>query len=361
MDTFFSIIIPVYNVAPYLRDCLDSVLTQTFTDWEAICVDDGSTDGSGAILDEYAARDPRFRVIHQPNAGVSAARNKALAKAKGVWIAFLDGDDMLHRQMLSILANVAKSSHSDAIRFSFFRNKEQMELFLDENAPYLMYDLTKKESVNNAYRAMGCGPIADTCFRRSVVGLIRFKSYPNGEDCIYDNECFCAIESLVVVKKDLYYYRKREGSATDKNTIKKLESLLNVVKEVHYIHSRGCRFKYIHNVLRKTQARQLYTCVRVVEGLSKEFYIKGQNILINRLRVIYKLNGFFSSRFESLIVLYVLKFPALSWFLVVGLGIKLPFEVKKRLAIVKNLLDRRIDKVVSLKLWPSPKGNRAIR
>lgn len=76
----FSIIIPVYNVAPYLRECLDSVLAQICTDWEweAICVDDGSTDGSGAILDEYAARDGRFKVIHQTNAGVSAARNAAL-------------------------------------------------------------------------------------------------------------------------------------------------------------------------------------------------------------------------------------------------------------------------------------------
>ena len=69
MSPKFSIIIPVYNVAPYLRECFDSVLAQTFTNWEAICVDDGSTDGSGEILDEYAARDGRFRVIHQKNAG----------------------------------------------------------------------------------------------------------------------------------------------------------------------------------------------------------------------------------------------------------------------------------------------------
>ena len=82
----FSIIIPVYNVAPYLRECLDSVLAQTLTDWEAICVDDGSTDGSGAILDEYAARDQRFRIIHQPNSGVSAARNVALDMVRREWI-----------------------------------------------------------------------------------------------------------------------------------------------------------------------------------------------------------------------------------------------------------------------------------
>ena len=105
MTPFFSIIIPVYNVAPYLRECLDSVLAQTFTDWEAICVDDGSTDGSGSILDEYAARDSRFRIIHQPNAGVSAARNKGLDVAKGEWVAFLDGDDIWEKSWLNAVAD----------------------------------------------------------------------------------------------------------------------------------------------------------------------------------------------------------------------------------------------------------------
>ena len=92
---FFSIIIPVYNVAPYLRECLDSVIAQTFTDWEAICVDDGSTDGSGAILDEYAAKDKRFRVIHQKNAGVSVARNAAIELMHGDWFLFVDADDVI--------------------------------------------------------------------------------------------------------------------------------------------------------------------------------------------------------------------------------------------------------------------------
>lgn len=90
----FSIVIPIYNVVPYLRECLDSVLAQTFTDWEAICVDDGSTDGSGSILDEYAVCDRRFRVIHQTNAGVSVARNVGMLNAVGGYITFLDGDDV---------------------------------------------------------------------------------------------------------------------------------------------------------------------------------------------------------------------------------------------------------------------------
>lgn len=91
----FSIIIPVYNTAPYLRDCLDSIFNQTFTDWECICVDDGSTDNSSHILDEYQQKDKRFKVIHQKNTGVSVARNKGLDMASGKWVSFVDADDII--------------------------------------------------------------------------------------------------------------------------------------------------------------------------------------------------------------------------------------------------------------------------
>ena len=116
MTPFFSIVIPVYNVAPYLRECLDSVLAQTFSDWEAICVDDGSTDGSGAILDEYAARDSRFRVVHQPNAGVSAARNRALDAAVGEYVTFLDGDDAYESSWLESFWGPIKDTGADLVR-----------------------------------------------------------------------------------------------------------------------------------------------------------------------------------------------------------------------------------------------------
>lgn len=114
----FSIIIPVYNVAPYLRECLDSVLAQTYTNWEAICVDDGSTDGSVAILDEYAKKDARFCAIHQTNAGVSAARNRALEEATGDWILFADGDDLLKTGWAELISDeIAAHPEADMISF----------------------------------------------------------------------------------------------------------------------------------------------------------------------------------------------------------------------------------------------------
>ena len=103
-----SIIVPVYNVEPYLRQCLDSILAQTFTDWECILVDDGSKDGSGAICDEYAEKDSRFRVVHQENKGSSAARNEGLSLSKGIYLSFIDSDDWVENNYLERLLEIAE-------------------------------------------------------------------------------------------------------------------------------------------------------------------------------------------------------------------------------------------------------------
>lgn len=115
---FFSIIIPVYNVKPYLRGCLDSILAQTFTDWEVICVDDGSTDGCGEILEDYARRDPRLRVIHQENCGVEVARNIGYSYARGERIIFMDGDDAIKPICLEVHKNALSGQPANTISYS---------------------------------------------------------------------------------------------------------------------------------------------------------------------------------------------------------------------------------------------------
>ena len=110
-----SIIVPVYKVEQYLCRCLDSIVAQTFTDWECILVDDGSPDDSGTICDEYAENDKRFRVFHQENAGVSAARNKGLDEAKGEWICFVDSDDWIEKEMLEKMYNLAVKNKAEVV------------------------------------------------------------------------------------------------------------------------------------------------------------------------------------------------------------------------------------------------------
>lgn len=114
-----SIIVPVYNVEAYLHRCIDSILAQTFTDWELLLIDDGSPDRSGEICDEYALKDKRIRVFHKKNGGVSSARNFGLNNACGDWTTFVDSDDFLDRTSLSKMLDLTNHYDSDLFCFKF--------------------------------------------------------------------------------------------------------------------------------------------------------------------------------------------------------------------------------------------------
>ena len=116
-----SVIIPIYNVEKYLRRCLDSVLNQTFKDWEAICVNDGSPDGSGSILSEYASRDSRFKIVNKENGGLSDARNAGMKIATGEYVLYVDSDDFIHPQTLEITYALAQRDGSDIVSFTYDR------------------------------------------------------------------------------------------------------------------------------------------------------------------------------------------------------------------------------------------------
>ena len=214
MNPFFSIIIPVYNVSVYLRECLNSVLAQTFTDWEAICIDDGSTDDSGNILDEYADKYKQIRVIHQKNSGVGAARNKALDNARGDWICFLDADDVWHKDLLKIIKQGIKN-YKDAQLFRF-NYKEINEVgYLDYdisnlNKYFKKMDISIEISMNDFYSYYFFCYV----YRRDVIGIRRFPRYIRGEDrCFLNDIQLNVVNSIYVTDIPLYGYRKRHGSA----------------------------------------------------------------------------------------------------------------------------------------------------
>jgi len=123
-NPLISIIIPVYNAKEYLRRCLDSILRQNYTNIEVLLIDDGSSDGSEAICDEYALLDKRIKVIHQKNTGVSAARNVGLDLAKGDYISFVDSDDWIENDLLETLLNISKESGSYIVVSNYTRNNK---------------------------------------------------------------------------------------------------------------------------------------------------------------------------------------------------------------------------------------------
>ena len=110
-----SVIIPIYNVEKHLRRCLDSVKNQTFEDWQAICVDDGTPDNSGKIAESYAAQDKRFIVVHKENGGVADARNAGMKHVTGEYVMYLDSDDFIHPQTMEIAYGLAKKNDIDLV------------------------------------------------------------------------------------------------------------------------------------------------------------------------------------------------------------------------------------------------------
>lgn len=228
---FFSIIIPVYNVASYLRECLDSVLAQTFTDWEAICIDDGSTDGSGVILDEYAAKDDRFRVLHQTNAGVSIARNYGLSGAKGEWLLFADADDAYRVNAFSEIAKLVSSDRYDAYFFA-----RPPEWYGDEILPTcggkiitsLDTPQTGKPLLLNCDELLGFPHIR--CFRSSMFKQVQFPPRVEMmEDTINLIHCLAIKARWALTNLQPYLYRVRTDSASRAVPIGRPEAVMETV------------------------------------------------------------------------------------------------------------------------------------
>lgn len=231
----FSIIIPVYNVEAYLHQCLDSVLCQDFSDWEAVCVNDGSTDGSAAILEDYVAKDARFRLVTQPNGGLSAARNAGLDAAQGEYILFLDSDDWLVENALKVLST--NLSGEDMLCFSGRRFFEKTHGFnpsdLLKNGNYQSgMDYYNENALLPRDFAFVC--VVLRAYRRTFLmdNGLRFKEGILHEDNLFTPlACYYAKE-VRVINVCLYNYRVRVNSITNTFDMKRLTDLMETANEL---------------------------------------------------------------------------------------------------------------------------------
>lgn len=213
----FSIVIPVFNVEPYLRECLDSVLCQNFVDWEAICVNDGSTDRSGEILVEYAAKDSRFKILTKPNGGLSSARNAGMDAAMGDYILFLDSDDWLELNALETINKAVNGE--DMICFSGRRYIETTESFNPaDQLTEKNYNSGMEYYNDNAllHRDFAFECVVLRAYKRSFLmdnGLL-FKEGVFHEDDLFTPITCCFAEKVKQIQDSLYNYRVRANSIT---------------------------------------------------------------------------------------------------------------------------------------------------
>jgi len=231
MNPLISIIIPAYNVEPYLRKCLDSLIRQQSTVWEAIIIEDGSDDATGSICDEYAERDSRFRVFHKDNGGVSAARNLGLDKANGDWIWFVDADDWVAPQAITTLEKSITSYTCDLIIFGIEYYNEDLTLAGNEKRR-IVTDRPKDETIELADY-----PPQNYLVKRSIIEKhhIRFsEGVPMGEDLEFQYKCLMMCKHPVSIDSILYMYLRRQGSAVrnEKSRLNAADSSIIVLENL---------------------------------------------------------------------------------------------------------------------------------
>ena len=256
-----SVIIPVYQVEKYLKRCIDSVLWQTLQDFECILVDDGSTDNSGRMCDQYAQIYTNFSVIHKENGGLSSARNAALASFRGDYICFLDSDDLLHPQALEIMLGAAEASAVDMVsaKLSEFSAPDvKIEPVKDVDAKTLNQD----DVISNLYPSLfgeisvtACGKL----YHKSVFETLRFPEGAIYEDLHIYLNMLLSCKQITLIDSPLYFYYKNPDSITRSNYLQ---------------HDRFGEFQVREQYISYFRSRQLFTQAQYAENDYLTFFMR---------------------------------------------------------------------------------------
>lgn len=214
-NILFSIVMPAYNTEKYISEAIESVLCQSYSNWELIIVDDGSTDNSLSIIDDYSSKDQRIKSIHTENGGVSAARNRALKEVKGDYISFIDSDDIYHPKRLETVAGILKEHQNcDLIisRHHEFRDGNIIQLEEKGNV-VVVYDHILESVLENTKNQYMC----NVTIKSIVRNVVSFQTLKFGEDHCFIRDCACYCKEMVITEQVLYYYRRDNQNAMTNN------------------------------------------------------------------------------------------------------------------------------------------------
>ena len=238
-NPIISVIVPVYNVRDYLSKCLDSILSQTFSNFELICVNDGSTDDSRKILEEYKKRDSRIIIIDKKNGGLSSARNAGMKVAKGEFFSFIDSDDWVDKTMLEKLYKSIEDTNSDISICAVHRFDETKQQ-TDDSTPYYTLEFFDKTFDNRAFSYKDTKPfIMDVCvmawnklYRRTLIEKCN-AVFPEGfifEDGPFFFSIFFKTQRISIVRDFLYYYRINRKNSIIQKAGKKFLDVIDVTE-----------------------------------------------------------------------------------------------------------------------------------
>lgn len=276
-----SIIVPVYNVEKYFKNCIESILNQTFKDFELILVNDGSTDSSGDICNEYAKKDDRIKVIHQGNKGQASARNRGLDIARGKYIGFVDSDDTIHPRMYEILYKSIKDSYSKIVISNYKDVYNQDNLEYDDIKDIKMDEINNIDIINRLYDSEVWTLLVvpwNKLYSREIFDGVR---YPEGriiEDEAIIHELLYKSKKLLYIDIKLYNYLHREGSTTSNKSLKKkIDWILALSDRMKFLNKVG-----LDNIYNKTTIIYINTFFKTYNSLieSNDY----DKLLLNKLR-----------------------------------------------------------------------------
>lgn len=270
-----SVLIPVYNTEPFLRDCLNSVINQTYTNFEVILVDDGSTDQSGAICDEYALKDNRFKVIHQENQGVAIARIVGFDNSRGEFISFIDSDDYVSPDFLEQLSKPIINEGADIVCCDMYRIINQTKVQWGKIVSGVFRGESLRDFISNRFlfnkqtKNYGIHPgLTTKMVRRSLVkdALLLGKGLRNCEDSIGVLQMLTRCQCFVVLPSKLYNYVKHDGEVVIRYDRRNWEDIIEYLQRIVYLCDRegitinvirSGTWKYISNTMYKMRMANL--------------------------------------------------------------------------------------------------------
>ncbi|MGQ7324723.1 glycosyltransferase family 2 protein [Streptococcus suis] len=215
-----SIIVPVYNVENYLDECIQTVLAQTYSNWELLLINDGSTDSSGSMCDDYARRDDRIRVIHKNNGGLSDARNAGIDNCTGEYITFLDSDDGIREDFLETCLTTAIQHDVDIVIGHFFiwdENQQTFYYFVEQSQKDTIELISAQEALNRqvVWKNFNTAPFVvawGKVFKATLFNTIRFPKGKVFEDEYTIHKALLKSDSVALINKEFYMYRRHGNS-----------------------------------------------------------------------------------------------------------------------------------------------------
>lgn len=297
-----SIIVPVYKAEKYIRECAESVISQSYTDWELILVDDGSPDESGRICDELSMEDQRIRVVHKSNGGAASARNVGLELAKGDFISFLDSDDMLTHDSLAVLLEWHKRTTVDIVC-------GRLDVYYKTH-PF------KAEKVNyyNAEESISAMFLRETDFsqcaklyKREIIGDIRFPEGRTNEDAVFLFRIYQRCAKILYISNIVYSFRINKNSVTHSMKNHYSDIYYNVNLMEHDVNKMSLLVKNAFKVYKAKVCMDLcfyFKKYHIVEEYSQE-YKECRNFCKNNATFIF-FSGMFTYKYKLKYILILL-------------------------------------------------------